>query len=108
MIDSRELRIGNWVDDHGNYRQITRLNMSQTIVDNPIPLSEEVLLKCPQLYQTPSGFFFRNEFISIELTTRGYCRISVANNPIKIYYLHEFQNVYPWFANRQELEVKWS
>lgn len=121
-IKPQELRLGNYFKDREDrvcrVEQISieegetkiraiKSGMTSLPVE-PIPLSEEVLLRCPQLEQTHSGFFFRNEFINIELTTRGYCRISVSNNPIKLYFLHELQNVYPWFANRQELEVRWT
>lgn len=53
MIQATELRIWNWYDHNGTYRQATwdtihEVWEAQRSWCKPIPLTEEILLKCPE------------------------------------------------------------
>lgn len=52
MIKASELRIGNWVNYNGYYRQIVSLNLDTDVNAEPIPLSDDILLKCGFLKDT--------------------------------------------------------
>lgn len=123
MIDSRELRIGNWVLNFGNYFQIRD---GEDIDDNeahkcfqPIPLTR-ALLDSLDDYFTPfeSRYYFNGEYLKginknyicladsdkfkwerSEANTPLYLTLLVGRDKIEIAvtyprYLHQLQNIY--------------
>lgn len=115
MIKANELRIGNWVDTVYNvpYIKITEIKEVVICGENckcmsygslkPIPLTEEILLKCG--FEKQGGFWFVKGDIKIEITlSRGYFRYA---GFVRLKYLHQLQNLY-FALTGQELEVSWS
>ena len=54
-MEAKDFRIENWVLENGSYRQIEADDFYNPQLLNPIPLTEEILLKC--------GFELQNEFL---------------------------------------------
>ena len=136
-IKPQELRIGNWVQykfynphpESPSY-EYTRVKIRGIYEDSirfsfpnhngihkakevfPIPLSEEVLLRCPQFNKVPftdeDRFYFEWELAN------GLCLLSGDNddvflceaNNIRFQYLHQLQNIVSSLG--KELEVRWT
>lgn len=123
---AEELRIGNYI-----YNPVQKINfkvnlvtLSNIISDNlkrstkneeyhykPIPLTEEILLKCGA-QKTRLAFasrFVINDFVIFETfnmnkESEGF-HIRT-DKEIEVDYLHELQNHYYWNNNKKELKVK--
>jgi hypothetical protein len=128
MIDAKELRIGNWLQNNGIRFSVTGENIEQFSrgvnhpLQNiqPVPLSSELLEQCG--FETtdggreyshpndPSGVFIREgvkvkeyERIALRKFTEGYF-IETYYSGIEIKHLHQLQNFY--FAHTgTELEI---
>lgn len=119
-MESRELRIGNWV-----YNETTRENMevypmmipqlnrldgtSHNI--KPIPITEEILLKCGFVIGMRLQNFVKGKYCFVdkkdgivygEFSEEG---IFYFNSKTKMYYIHQLQNLY-FALTGQELEIK--
>lgn len=110
MIKIEELRIGNWVFDQDcepYYFQIEQIRKDigdslwvyyrngsiKCKVPEPIPLTEEILLKCGFEKQ---GFYFLNRnsaLMQMEISLSRKCFIS-SLLAIEIKHLHQLQNLY--------------
>ena len=118
MIKANELKIWNWVQCYGNLIQIGNIHPKGTIVGDepysiseldPIPLTEEILLKCGfeqdgdndylQLYINDALNILWLGYLSIEVN--GYF---VALSEKEQLYLHQLQNIY-FALTGEELEV---
>jgi len=117
MIDKKELRLGNYV----MYEQTTHVvtSMSRTLIEthwdggtesyihlpeelDPIPLTEEVLLRCGfeklsgryWLGGYPSGFSISDKFDDINMINSMY-------HDVKVSYLHELQNIVKMLTGKE-------
>ena len=124
MIDSRELRIGNWVtdeffdtfktfikvdsinnkginleiEDDGKWAEIAKIWIGCEYNFESlfgIPLTEEILLKCG--FGKWLGLYSQNTFT---LSTNNHIEYEHTQTSVKIKYLHELQNLY--FAIKKE------
>ena len=105
-MKANELRIGNYVNINGNNIPLTPA-LFCLIIDNqiappkPIPLTEDILLKCGYWKLEHKTINFVNTGHSIwRLDGRFYCE----KNGVKINYLHQLQNLYFALTN-QELTI---
>lgn len=117
MLDIRELRIGNWINDSHCVVGIY-LDMIETTEDaemlleciEPVPLTEEWLLTF--------GFVENNGFFSSNLSTDYYVDYCIKSNTWELYlaeytgifmlditYVHQLQNLY-FALTGEELEIK--
>lgn len=125
MIESKDLRIGNWVDTLYNvpYIKITEIKEAVICGENckgmsygslkPIPLSEEVLLKCNFIaYANVLAYELRDLDLSIDVnfTKSGGYIVSISDEKSDFsrvlsttMKLHELQNLIASFG--EELEV---
>lgn len=117
MIQANELRIGNWVNvqPHNKYAQIIEIKSgrldnrdfvrisspnldTQFTVEisqiNPIPLTEEILLKAG-FEKDIESLFYRNSFIIAKTKTRWafYHNGLTGGELARIDYIHELQNL---------------
>lgn len=130
MIQANELRYSNWVLYNDKYWQINAIDGSADEVDlynydheldidieeiNPIPLTEDILLRCGfEKYQWQNAFFIKTcfghlyihlynskiitRFMSITNDSRGQKSFSLPfighrNSTEEIIYLHQLQNL---------------
>ncbi len=101
MIKIEELQIGNWVLEDGEYVLVEKLEYDGQINNNfdfePIPLTEEILLKCGFEYEGNSlliniqGGEISYEYGCIYLGMGHYYQES---NQLEIKHLHQLQNLY--------------
>ena len=57
MIQETDLRIGNYVLHNGHHRKIVSLNLGTDVNAEPIPISEEILLKCGAINKFGRTYF---------------------------------------------------
>lgn len=125
MIQPNEIRIGNWVigyDDKpfrweiGHFKCLWDgtggLDLDE-IIRNPIPLTEDVLLKCGAKRLFENTYSVGNIIVSLK---NGIALLNSEGFPLlgKCEYLHQLQNI--WFARwntelrvnltNQELEIE--
>lgn len=121
MIQANELRLGNWVDYKGKYYQIYDGIRSLSIDDldsesldshlkniklldlRPIPITEEILLKCGFERLGKYTFVCDNALMQLEIDviTNKLVHSILA---IEVKYLHQLQNLY-YFLCGKELEI---
>jgi len=115
-MEARELRIGNWVESDGNQFQIDagwfanyHCNMSLSQNTNPIPLTEEWLVKLGFNYGgiwielmglMSCGRILQHKGMGAKSTAFYINEQFIAN----IQYLHELQNLY-FALTGTELEI---
>ena len=107
-MKASELRIGNWFDHHGEYKQVTPNTIlevweAERIWVKPILLTEDILLKCEFIcnirfeqknYYLPRlSIYFNNDKFQHD----GYDR--------EIKYLHQLQNLY-FALTGEELNIE--
>lgn len=111
MIEIKEIRIGNYVNDYlGNTVKVTdiykgliyhtenKIGVTHGNILEPIPLTEEILLKCGFEYLDDLGIFFKGLFeiqklrLGIDLRERFEVMLYDFNPSLD--YLHQLQNIY--------------
>jgi hypothetical protein len=110
---SNELRIGNYLQDFGgNVAQVIHLTKDKTILESPIPLTEEWLLKFGFIQKKTKGRGFYLNDILLRLENDKYETILIADDPFcghlveqEIKYVHQLQNLY-FALTGNELEIK--
>lgn len=120
MIKANEIRVGNWLNDPRQYNpkffpktdngyfKATARDIQYAEEFEPIPLTEEILLKCGFEY-VEEVFSYCCKFHNIYISTIGefifapFCT-NDSDCLVKIKYLHQLQNLY-FALTGQELEV---
>lgn len=103
MIQSNELRIGNWVEFFGIRTKIKAIDedLDASIID-PIPLTEEILLKCGflNLPLLENHFYIKGMLI-------WKCEEMFMHDKtgVQLKHIHQLQNLYFALTN-QDLNVK--
>lgn len=114
MMNANELRIGNWIfdsEDAPHYFQIEEIkivsdnlhavyrNGSTTCAEpQPIPLTEEILLKCG-FEENSAGDYVLNDFLLGYITEDDNIQYEHTNPLMKwgiinVLYVHQLQNLY--------------
>lgn len=129
MKQANELRIGNWVKQDGDIEQVTfktfeLLNDIDTYYVAPIPLTEDILLKCGFEKRNNSYFLRVQDLKSFEYymetifddshffayisiirhLPKGGEEIKTEKRKLNIKFLHQLQNLY-FALTGKELEV---
>ena len=107
MIQANELRIGNYISDiwsPNGFFKVTQLKKFSAVYGkdftalydnlNPIPLTEEILLKAG-FEKDIESLFYRNSFIIAKTKTRWafYHNGLTGGELARIDYIHELQNL---------------
>jgi hypothetical protein len=110
-MKTTELRIGNYVQDSdGNIAQVIHLTKDKTILESPIPLTEEWLLKFgfewnityQAIYKEGFGFYLNYLYRGgYSLTT--FKKVTTVVCCLR--YVHQLQNLYFALCN-EELVIK--
>ena len=121
-MKATELRIGNWLIDkrythdseNGRFKvhvrdlqYLTDIKESNECDFEPIPLTEEILLKCGFKKDTKGVLVLNKNIYSLILwggEVSVYLKIDESVLSIEINYLHQLQNLY-FALSGQELEV---
>lgn len=127
MIDSKELRIGNWVYRQWNKMlkqadgersqpdQIDKVMLQHSNMFDPIPINETMLLKCGFEKHAPNGMSMQD--ISVLLVNeKGHIEVyqSIFNEEYlvtttisfpHVRYLHQLQNLY-FSLKGEELNIE--
>ena len=108
MIKANELRIGNWVRDSDGFNKVIHIEESffytemfkNTFADiKPIPLTEEILLKCG--FEKLGLIKYELNGVALNIKWSSYF---IHRFETEIKYLHQLQNLY--FALKgEELEI---
>lgn len=109
MIKANELRIGNWVyskSHNWNYKVIL-LEYDKELNAKPIPLTEEILIKCGFVKVLGNYEMENFRFYLTKPANYNGMLFCEANNVItdKIQYLHQLQNMYQLLTN-EELTIQ--
>lgn len=109
QLQAKDLRIGNYIDILGNIDQIEGLGKNEhgdyasfkntyngyyfthndEALIKPIPLSEEILLKCG--FNKGEKYFSLNNF---DVDLKGWIGFNRMVADVKVKYLHQLQNLY--------------
>ena len=106
-MDERELRIGNWIDNNGNFEQVkydVHFRDIHYIKDHgytAIPLTEEWLIKFGFKMNTLNTISNGKLMLRID---ESKCYMLSVNN-IEIEYVHKLQNLY-FELTGEELKIK--
>lgn len=104
------LMIGNWYDNNGNYYQVTPNTIqevfeSERVWCKPIPLTEEILLKCGfettewDNHNTYRKMIGNNDF-TIVISSSGLCEIGDIYVK-EVLWLHQLQNLIYILTNEE-------
>lgn len=127
-MKANELRIGNYIQDYYNTKIFVVKTVDSTLeyldlsdgkthsnhITNlkPIPLTEDILLKCGFLLSTPNQYIkhqhWYNETTDIEFNHLLMCSIYEGNGHVgvsHVKYLHQLQNLH-YALTGQELAIK--
>lgn len=117
-MKSTELRIGNLAqDENGNIGIVVAINDERAVLDGvgdcwlgseikPIPLTEEILLKCGFITNSGRVFFKDNIGYEFGVTNRAVYKIDDGFILFKhIKHLHQLQNLY-FALTGEELNVE--
>ena len=106
MINAQDLRIGNYIlDGGGNIVKVTPQRIADIdnkfVINNPIPLTEDILLKCG-FERIESKWRLKNGYHWIQVNLYSYFINHIQHGLIE--YLHELQNLY-FALTKEELEI---
>lgn len=122
-MESQELRIGNWVNKNGKHFEIEESKHIGLFFEyEPIELTEEILLKIPNIkeqeYNCVHGNLkgwsieTENSSLDIVLFDGNFCLYTMTDDVYwgyvenEINYLHDLQNVFYFKDNKkEELEI---
>lgn len=101
-MKANELRIGNWVyyPPMKNNYQVLRLNTDIEVDYEPIPLTEEILLKCGFSNNGDGGveLYLKPMILSYDLKTKKMYlmagQFAECTDTVPCEYLHQLQNLY--------------
>ncbi len=106
-MKANELRINNYLQDFGgNIAQVIYLTKDKIILESPIPLTEEWLLKFGfkrQINQPYADYILNDWGICYEIDTNNYFWYDY--DKLEIKYVHQLQNIY-FALTGDELEIK--
>lgn len=127
MIDSKELRIGNWVykqwnkmlkqsdSERSQPHQIDKVILQHSKMFDPIPINENMLLKCGFEKHAPNGMsmhdisvLLRNENGHIEVYQSIFNEEYIVTTTISfphVRHLHQLQNLY-FSLKGEELNIE--
>jgi len=110
MIDPRELRIGNWIDEQGLELQVGIVRMDYFPSTQPIKLNEAWLLKfgfeSQQNIHKESYYILIKDGMVLGICDNGRHWICPhISTSIKISYVHQLQNLY-FALTGSELTIK--
>lgn len=95
-MKANELRIGNWVNDQGLNLQVGMINSEIVKSMEPIPLTEEWLIKFGFKRDELNGYYYPTWRKFIPIYKRGHYYnfngISLSCNDFE--YVHQLQNLY--------------
>jgi len=115
MVNVNEVRLGNWLERDGKYFQVSLIDeagfIGETIITaNPIPLTEEILLKAGFVKeQLEDGNPGEGYFYSLRLSNDKYCDLALLSGDKNGYcevtlfpyteifryrHVHQLQNIY--------------
>jgi hypothetical protein len=108
-MEAKELRIGNWFKEYDEFRQVTYntiryLNNNEDESYNPIPLTEEILLKAG-FERNGEEFIYYERYYTIgigELFNVAYVGSDKVTVDCK--HVHQLQNLY-FALTGEELEI---
>lgn len=117
MIEARELRIGNFFIEENSGEIIKVIGLEEKRIvfsgmfldkwqSKPIPLTEEILLKCGFTERYDEVFFIATGYVEI-IYLKGELYLSIEGQllPLQCEHLHQLQNLY-FALTGEELEVK--
>lgn len=123
-MESKELRIGNYISVYGEFKNVESIGyygigfnggFAKYKLPNlePIPLTEELLLKCGfedcnsykdyRLYLPPH----QEAYLELSIRNGIVCGFGISEDPmlLDLEYVHQLQNIY-FALTGQELEIK--
>jgi hypothetical protein len=101
-LSASELMIGNWVNDFAmEPHQVIHLTKDKIILETPIPLTEDLLLKF-RFEPLFSGAGYYKNHVEIGHNHNGFYIIASGH---KIEYIHQLQNLY-FALTGEELKLK--
>jgi len=116
-MEANEIRVGNWLEWNKKPFKVCAIFRSVTenelwAKDNnelhPIPLTEEILLKCGFKYYKESNSYELDCGFSVPIwgkyDSENNLHVSCDEIGIEIHYLHQLQNLY-FALTGQELEI---
>lgn len=108
-MKANELRIGNWVNSAFKYTRVNTIvlkNLEDGVKFLPIPLTEEILLKCGFEYNKHYDSYVKETDRASEFIIRAkdfvMCDIDLI---VKLRHLHQLQNLY-FALTGEELNIE--
>jgi hypothetical protein len=103
-MQASELRIGNWYNDNGIFKQVTPNTIEEVWVTQRTwckPLTEEWLKRCNFNFEKLG---FKDLSVSYGITSNEF-HFYIGNYAKKINYVHQLQNLY-FALTGEELTIK--
>ena len=107
-MKATELRIGNWYDHNGIPKQVTPNTIEEVWESErswckPIPLTEDILLKCGFRVNTFDGLpWYEKECLTLDFMF-DFERHDASTN--RVHHVHQLQNLY-FALTSEELNVE--
>jgi len=109
MIRPEDLRIGNWLQDQSGYFKVRAIELGVTFLDEPITLTEEILVKAGCTIVLCGGCEYRLGNLTLQVTkydSGNLITVFLGGELINLlHYLHELQNLVFALSNK-ELQIE--